>query len=137
VKPFTHILSEKCAKKGLMTLLDVKSFNQTQKASVWIAGLLGLALFLSPIQLHNNPASAFYNIQSPVHHNHTSHHESSTDSDSAKLQCLRCVLYGFFIPEVIAPSIVTLIILGVLTLAEREEPFSFFTSTNTARAPPL
>ena len=120
-----------------MKTLPSKQFSQAQKVSIWLAGFLGLALFLSPIQLHNNPASVFFDIQTSVHQNHTSHHQQVPNQETQVIRCLRCVLYGFLLPEVIAPLIITLVILGILKLLKLIAPYTFVSLTISARAPPV
>ncbi len=117
-------------------MLPINQFSHTQKVSIWLTGLLGLALFLSPIQLHNNPASIFFTVQTSVQ-NHTSHHQHTPVQETQVIRCLRCILYGFLLPEVIAPLIVTVVTLEVLTIKKPIEPFSFVSLTISARAPPV
>jgi hypothetical protein len=107
--------------------------------------LLGLALFLSPYQLHNNPASIFFvrvssaqsvaSTQSTPQTNQHSQHQHHKETQG--IHCLRCVLYGFQVPESIVPFIVILVILGFLKLAKLAEPFSFIFLGKNARAPPV
>ncbi len=115
-----------------------KDRQGAQLFSLLLAALLGLALFLSPYRLHNDPTSIFFvastsaTATSAEHTSHTQHHE-----DSKTLQCLRCVLYGFQLPETATPFIVILVVLGFLKLAKPAEPFSFITLSKSARAPPV
>jgi hypothetical protein len=118
-----------------------KSTVQAQLFSLLLASLLGLALFISPYQLHNNPASIFFvKITSDVassapeakqHSQHQHHKETQV------IHCLRCVLYGFQVPETLAPFIVILVVLGFLKLVKLAEPFSFISLSKNARAPPV
>jgi hypothetical protein len=120
-----------------------KDKQAAQLFSLPLAVLLGLALFLSPYRLHNDPTSIFFvastsattisaNTTSVEHSSHSQHHE-----ESKTLQCLRCVLYGFQLPETATPFLVILVVLGFLKLAKPAEPFSFITLSNSARAPPV
>jgi hypothetical protein len=94
---------------------------------------LGLAIFVSPYQLHHSPGSIFFK-QPPAqkHSSHGQHHEDTKD-----IRCLRCVLYGFQVPEAIVPFVVILVVLGFLTVTKPSEPFSFVTPSKSARAPPI
>jgi hypothetical protein len=96
--------------------------------------MLGLAIFVSPYQLHHSPGSIFF-TKFPANtepSSHDQHHEDTKD-----IRCLRCVLYGFQVPETIAPFVVILVVLGFLTVVKPAEPFSFITLDKSARAPPV
>lgn len=114
-----------------------KHSKQAQLFSLLLSSLLGLALFISPYQLHDNSASIFFvkpsGISSTTQHaSHTQHeHQESRD-----IRCLRCVLYGFQLPETIAPFVIILVVLGFINLAKPVEPVSFVTPSQSARAPP-
>lgn len=119
----------------------LSSTKQAQLFSLLLASLLGIALFISPYQLHNNSGSVFFiKITSDVarsspdvnEHSQHQHHEKNQD-----IRCLRCVLYGFQLPETTAPFVVILVVLGFLKLARPAEPFSFITLSKKARAPPV
>jgi hypothetical protein len=93
---------------------------------------LGLAIFISPYTLHHSPGSIFFteissSAESPSHEHH---------QETKEIRCLRCVLYGFQLPETIAPLLVIFIVLGFLKLAKPPEPFSFIPLSKSARAPP-
>jgi hypothetical protein len=106
-----------------------------QVFTLWLGVLLGLAIFISPYQLHHNPGSIFFKISSKVTSNHSSH-EHQHHEQSRELHCLRCVLQSFEAPEIIAPLIVIFVLLGFIKLAKPTEPFSFVTLGKSARAPP-
>ena len=113
--------------------LETRHLQTKPLFSLLLAVLLGLAIFVSPYQLHNNPASIFaYSKTTSQEHKH--HDSKETPQD---LKCLRCVLQGFQVPERIAPLIVVIVVLGFLSFNKPSEPFSFITLINTARAPPL
>lgn len=104
--------------------------------SLLMGGLLGLALFLSPVALHNNPQSIFFVAKTSANLEHTHQHHQDHDKTQA-VQCLRCVLYGFELPVAIAPFIIIIVTLGFLILAKPAQPFSFISISKTARAPPV
>jgi hypothetical protein len=111
-----------------------------QAVSLLLAFLLGLALFLSPYRLHDSPASIFFVNQSAASETAISEHTAHSQHDHEQTQepqCLRCVLYGFQLPETTAPFVVILVVLGFLRVAKPAEPFSFVTRSACARAPPV
>jgi hypothetical protein len=116
-----------------MMRLEPYRLNAKQLFSLLLGALLGLAIFISPYQLHNNPASIFANSKA-TSQEHQHHNSKEIPKD---LKCLRCVLQGFQAPEVIAPFIVVIVVLGFLSFGKANEPFSFITLVNAARAPPL
>jgi hypothetical protein len=109
--------------------------SQSKQFLTLLLGLcLGLAIFISPYQLHANPGSIFFAEKSATSTDHSAH--AQHQQDSKELRCLRCVLYGFQAPETIASFVVILIVLGFITLAKHTQPFSFITLSKLARAPP-
>jgi hypothetical protein len=106
----------------------------TKQCAALLAAVLGLALFLSPVQLHLNSA----NFPAPAAQDHASHAQhGEAPSEDGTLNCLRCVLYGFQLPETAAPLIVIFVVLGFLKVARPAEPFSFIAPSKSARAPPV
>lgn len=97
-------------------------------------GVLALALFLSPIQLHTNPASIFFALENPHAHHHTHHQESD---NAAPVKCLRCILYGFESPQEINALVVSLLVLGVLTFTRPQRPSIYLGRKQKARDSPL
>lgn len=97
---------------------------------------LGLAIFVSPIELHNNPESIFFATKTSATVEHSSHNQHQHHEKAKAIQCLRCVLYGFQAPETIAPFIAVLVVLGFIKVAKPIAPDSFITLSKTARAPP-
>jgi hypothetical protein len=113
-----------------------------QLLSLLLGVSLGLAIFISPYQLHHNPASIFFNTQTSVPTQlvpteHATHSQHEQHQDSQAIRCLRCVLYGFQVPETLEPFSVFLIVLGFLTFIKPTQPFSFITFSKKARAPPV
>jgi hypothetical protein len=111
--------------------------NDRQAAKIFallLAALLGLALFLSPYRLHSSPASIFFIVQTAAsdHAGHGEHEHQQTQ----ELQCLRCVLYGFQLPETATPFVIILVVLGFIKVAKPIAPASFITPSKSARAPP-
>jgi hypothetical protein len=106
-----------------------------QAFSVLLGFCLALALLLSPYQLHSSPGSIFFIPERTEHTKHPSTQHEHQDS-SKELRCLRCVLYGFQLPESVVPFTVVLVVLGFLKLAKISAPFSFITLSQNARAPP-
>jgi hypothetical protein len=102
--------------------------------AVLLGTLLGLALFISPYRLHQSSGSVFLTRlpTSTEHSSHEGHHH-----DTKELRCLRCVLYGFQLPETIEPLIFILVVLGFLKLVKLTEPLSFVPFGKSARAPPV
>jgi hypothetical protein len=97
--------------------------------------LLGLAIFVSPYQLHQNPGSIFFKVGSGAASNHTSH-EHQHHEEGKELRCLRCVLQSFETPETVTPLLIIFVVLGFVKLIKPTEPFSFITLSKSARAPP-
>jgi hypothetical protein len=113
------------------------SFQRSKQVFTLLLGvMLGLAIFISPYQLHHNSASIFFKTpaetQTAAHTSHEHQHQNSEE-----LRCLRCVLQGFELPETIEPFIIIFITLGFLIPAKPSQPFSFIVLTKTARAPPV
>ncbi len=120
--------------------MKLYSFQRTRQAfTLLLAALLGLAIFISPYQLHHSQASIFFvttvtnKAAEPSHHTH----QQNDQQEPQSLRCLRCVLYGFQLPETLAPFIVILVVLGFLKLAKPIQPVSFIMPSKSARAPPL
>jgi hypothetical protein len=118
-------------------VMPFQPFHQRAKQGITLllGVVLGLAIFISPYQLHQNPGSIFFKVGSDTPSNHTSH-EHQNHEEGKELRCLRCVLQSFEAPETIAPFVVVLVVLGFLKLAKPTEPFSFVTLSKSARAPP-
>lgn len=110
------------------------TLQSKQIFTVLLGVVLGLAIFVSPYQLHHSPGSIFFK-KTPANTEHSSHEQHHEDTKD--IRCLRCVLYGFQVPEAIVPFVVILVVLGFLTVAKPAEPFSFITLSKSARAPPV
>jgi hypothetical protein len=109
------------------------TLQRRQIFTLLLGVVLGLAIFVSPYQLHHSPGSIFFK-KFPANAEHSSHEQHQ---DTKDIRCLRCVLYGFQVPETIAPFVVILVVLGFLTVAKPAEPFSFIPLGKSARAPPV
>jgi hypothetical protein len=114
-----------------MPRLEPHSYSQKQLFTLLLGGLLGLAIFISPYQLHNHPGSIFTKLNTSSHHHH------HTPQSEQLIKCLRCVLYGFQIAEDHTPIIFTLLVLGFLSLGKPQQLVSLILLKESARAPPL
>jgi hypothetical protein len=114
-----------------MMRLEPTLLHTKQLFSLLLGAVLSLAIFISPYQLHNNPASIFTNTKTTSEHQH---HSSQIPKD---FKCLRCVLQSFQLPETIAPLLGVVIVLGFVNISKTVEPFSFILPTKAARAPPV
>ncbi len=112
------------------------TLQSKQFLSLLLGLSLGLAIFISPYQLHNNPASVFF-TKAAASTEHSTHNQHQHQQQSQAMRCLRCVLYGFQLPETVAPFVVILVVLGFVKLAKPTQPFSFITLSKSARAPPV
>ena len=106
-------------------------FYAKQLFTLLLGGLLSLAIFISPYQLHNNPASIFAKIKTGSHQHH-----QPTSETTQTIKCLRCVLQGFGVPEIIVPFIFIVVVLGFLVFEKPSQPFSFITLSKRARPRP-
>jgi hypothetical protein len=113
-----------------MFRLESRPLFTKQLLTLMLGGLLGLAIFISPYQLHNNPGSIFTKLNTSSHQHHLPQPEQM-------IECLRCVLYGFQIPETIVRIATILVVLGFITFAQPTQPSSFITPSKSARAPPV
>ncbi|MGL4609612.1 MAG: hypothetical protein ACRCYY_07985 [Trueperaceae bacterium] len=129
----------------MMWLQPRPAFSQrlrfSQQSFAWLLSVaLGLAIFISPYQLHHSSASVFFvnqgSNQSAQHDAH-SHHGHTDEEQSPGISCLRCILQGFELPETALPLITFLVVLSFLKLLEPIQPFSFIPLSKSARAPPL
>jgi hypothetical protein len=111
--------------------LEPRYYFIKQLFTLLLGSLLGLAIFISPYQLHNHPGSIFSKLNTSSHHHHHTPHSEQL------IKCLRCVLYGFQIAEDPSPIIFILLVLGLLSLSKPQRPFRFVPIKKSARAPPL
>jgi hypothetical protein len=112
-----------------------ESLRHKQVFTLLLSALLGLAIFISPYQLHQSPGSIFFKTF-PASAEPLAQHQHHDHDKTQELRCLRCVLYGFQVPETATPFIVILVVLGFLRLPKPSEPFSFIPLSKSARAPP-
>jgi hypothetical protein len=109
------------------------SYMQTKQVLALLLGLaLSIAIFITPYQLHYSLEGSAEAASGSEQSEHAHHHRQNDD-----IHCLRCILYGFQLPEILEPLLVVFVVLGFLKVAKPAEPFSFITLSKSARAPPL